>query len=156
MIASHLDFRKPSEPTGSPGLIQLTQNQIQKLFRSLFTTEHFHHPGPPLHLLGEPFQLVRGGEVAADGLRMTQERQESIGFGLPPLHDLGIDRAPPLPQAPQGFFGLLPDLGPVDLLEILSQRVSVLLLALVQSVPDRVQNTELPIRLREDLLDRLL
>jgi hypothetical protein len=27
---------------------------------------------------------------------------------------------------------------------------------LVQSVPDRVQNTELPIRLREDLLDRLL
>jgi len=44
MIASHVDFCKSSELMGSPGLIQLTQNQIQKLFRSLFTTKHFHHP----------------------------------------------------------------------------------------------------------------
>jgi len=68
MVAFHLDFREPSEPTGPPGLIQLAQNQI------LFTTKHFYHLGPPLHLLDEPLQLVRGVEVAADGLRVTQER----------------------------------------------------------------------------------
>ena len=70
MVASHLDFRKPSGPTGSPGLIQLAQNQIQNLFRSLFTTKHCHHFGPPLYLLSEPFQMVGGVEVAAAGLRV--------------------------------------------------------------------------------------
>jgi len=74
MVASHLDFRKPSEPTGSSGFIKLTQKQIQKLFRSLFTTQHFHHLGPPLYLFGELFQLVRDVEAAVDRFGMAQER----------------------------------------------------------------------------------
>ena len=38
MVVSHLDFCESSELTGSPCLIQLTQNQIQKLFWSFFTS----------------------------------------------------------------------------------------------------------------------
>jgi len=97
MVASHLNFRESYKPTGSSCLIQLTQNQLEKLFRSVFITKNLYHLGPPLHLLGEPFQ--------ADGLRVMQEREKSISLGLPPLRDLGIDPTPTLPQTPQGFSG---------------------------------------------------
>jgi len=94
MVVPYLDFRKSSEPARSPCLIQPTQNQVQKLLHSTFATEHLHHFSSPLHLFGQPLQLVRGVEVAANGPWMTQESQKSTSFGFLTLHDLGIDRAP--------------------------------------------------------------
>jgi len=63
---------------------------------------------------------------------------------------------PPFSQVSQGFLRLLPALDPIDLLEILGQRFPVLLPHFVERSPHRVQDTKLPIRVREDFLDRFL
>ncbi len=156
MIASHLDFRKSSEPSGSPGLVQMTQNQVQELFHRLLSTKHLYHFRPPLHLLGQAFWLVCGVQIPPDGLGIPQERQKGISLGLPPLHGLGIHSAPALSQVLQRFPGLLLGFCAVRPLEILSQGLPVLLPGLVQGIPYRMQNTRLPISFGKDLLDRLL
>lgn len=68
---------------------------------------------------------------------MTQEGEKGVGLGLPPLHDLGIKPATPFPQAPQGFFCLLLALGPIDLLQNLSQCFSVLFPYSIERIPYR-------------------
>jgi len=51
MVVPHLDFRKSPQSTRSSSFIELTQNQIQKLFRSVFTAKHLYHLNPPLYSL---------------------------------------------------------------------------------------------------------
>ena len=79
------------------------KNRVEKLFRGIFTTKYLHAFGLPLHVLSEPLQLVGGIEVAVDRFRMMPEGENGIGLSLPPRHDLGVARAPPLSQASQGF-----------------------------------------------------
>jgi hypothetical protein len=87
---------------------------------------------------------------------MMQKGEKGIGFGLPPLDDLGIDPTPAFPQASQGFFGLLPGLGSINPLEILSQHLPVLPPRFIERILCRMENAELPVRFGKDLLDRLL
>jgi len=60
MVVPYLDFRKSSEPARSPCLIQLAQDQVQKVLHSTFVTEDLDHFGSPLYFFGQPLQKVGG------------------------------------------------------------------------------------------------
>jgi len=80
MVASHQDFRKSSEP-GALLMPHPAGSKPTALLRQHISTTWV----ASLSLCWQPLQLVRGVEVAANGLRMTQGSSKSISLGFPAL-----------------------------------------------------------------------
>ena len=104
MLVSHLNLRTSPEPPRGQPLVERVKHQVQELLHCPARLRHVHNVGSRLGLLAHPLELVRGVKAPSEFPRLTKEGEQSRGFLVPPLHNLGVLLAPTGPASSQVLF----------------------------------------------------